>query len=117
MVDLFPTFLEVAGIKYPQKYGKKETLPLHGASLLPVFEGKEREEPEFFMSGFTERFRMFRAGDWKIVKENAEEWELYQIREDRTELEDIAKEKPDVLKQMVAKYEAFQAAEKEKLKE
>lgn len=115
VVDLFPTFLDVAGIDYPRQYGQKKTLDLHGSSLLPVLEGKERMEPEFFMSGFTERFRMFRSGDWKIVRENGEDWELYNIREDRTELDDLAKEKPVVLNELIQKYEAFQESEKKKL--
>jgi len=115
VVDLFPTFLDVAGINYPEKYGNKKTLELHGSSLLPILEGKERMEPDFFISGFTEKFRMFRAGDWKIVKENGEDWELYNIRTDRTELDDLATEKPKVVAQLVQKYEAFQEAERKKL--
>ncbi|MEM6800025.1 MAG: arylsulfatase [Bacteroidota bacterium] len=115
VVDLFPTFLEVAGISYPGKYEKKKTLPLHGSSLLPIFQGKIREEAEFFISGFTERFRMFRRGDWKIVKENGEDWELYNIREDRTELNDLAKERPEVVSALLQRYQAYQEEETRKL--
>lgn len=111
VVDLFPTFLEMAKAEYPASVNGKSTIPLHGQSLMPIFEGKEREEPEFFISGHTERFRMYRRGDWKIVRENAEEWELYDLSKDKTEMNDLAKENPDKLEELVAHYEAYRAGQ------
>lgn len=104
VVDIFPTFLEVAGIQYPEQYRKKETIPLHGKSLLPIFKGQQREEPEYFISGFTERFRMFRQKNWKIVRENGDAWELYNLEQDPTELNDLALSLPDKLNTMVSDY-------------
>jgi len=81
-----------------------ETLPLNGKSLLPVFEGKQREEPEFFISGL-ERFRMFRMGDWKIVRVNNQEiWELYNMKDDSSETNDLAGEYPEKVQELEEAY-------------
>lgn len=107
VVDLFPTFLEIAGIDYPEQWKGKSTLPLDGRSLMSVFEGKERPEADFYISGHTEKFRMFRQGDWKIVKQNAEAWELYDLSIDRTEMNDLAQANQDKLKELIEAYETY----------
>ena len=66
IVDIAPTLLEIAGVNYPEKLDDVTPQPLQGSSLLPILEGKKRKEPEFFLSGWTERFRMFREKEWKI---------------------------------------------------
>lgn len=106
VVDLYPTFLELAGINYPETYNDRPTLPLHGQSLLPIFKGQKREEPEFFMSGL-EKFRMYRRGDWKIVKVNDGEWELYNLHNDPTELVNLAVDAPERLLELSQKYAEF----------
>nr|WP_299385323.1 arylsulfatase [Allomuricauda sp.] len=94
VVDLAPTFLDVLNIPYPDSIQGHATLPLDGSSLLSVFEGDERKEPAHFMSGL-EKFRMFRSGDYKIVRLNGGEWELYNIADDPTELVNLADSIPN----------------------
>jgi arylsulfatase len=105
LVDLYPTFLDISGAIYPDTIGGEPVIPLHGKSLLPVFQGKEREEPEYFISGFTDRFRMFRYGKWKIVKANAEEWELYDMENDPSESENLAEKETEKLEEMIRLYD------------
>ena len=83
------------------------TPTLDGASLLPVLDGGSRPQPELMISGFTERFRMVRMGDWKIVRVNAESWQLYHLPSDPTELDDRAASEPALLEELVARYEAW----------
>ena len=94
VVDIAPTFLDILDIKYPDSINGYPTLPLHGSSLLPVFQGKKRKEPDYFISGL-EKFRMFRSGDYKIVRMNGGDWELYNIKQDPTELKDLAADFPE----------------------
>ena len=61
---------------------------------MPVFQGKKRKEPDYFISGL-DKFRMFRSGDYKIVRMNGGDWELYNIRKDPTELENLAADFPE----------------------
>ena len=108
VVDLFPTFLDMAGVGYPQKYRNMATLPLDGQSLMPVFQGGEGPAHDYFVSGFRERFRMFRQGDWKLVRQNNEGWELYNLKTDPTELHNLAEKEQEQLAVMVAAYEQYQ---------
>jgi arylsulfatase len=104
IVDLAPTFLDVLEIPYPDSINGFKSLPLDGRSLLPVFRGEEREEPEYFISGL-DRFRMFRSGDYKIVKMNDGPWELYNIRQDPTELNNLAASMPEQVRALEDAYE------------
>ena len=89
IVDIAPTFLDILKIQYPDSINGYSTIPLHGRSLLPVFNGQERDEPDYFISGL-DKFRMFRRGDFKIVKLNDGEWELYHMINDPSEIENLA---------------------------
>ncbi len=104
VVDILPTLLEITNSEYPDEVDGKFTIPLHGRSLLPIFLGEKRDEPPYFMSGFTERFRMFRQGDWKIVKVNNKEWELYDMDNDRTEMYNLAIEYPEKVQSLEKAY-------------
>ncbi len=105
VVDLAPTFLDILNVSYPDSINGYATLPLHGKSLLPIFEGRERKEPDHFISGL-DKFRMFRSGDFKIVRMNGGDWELYDIKKDPSELYDLAAQFPGKLQEMAARYEA-----------
>ena len=94
VVDIAPTFLDILNIPYPDSINGYATIPLHGSSLMPVFHGEKREEPDYFISGL-EKFRMFRRGDYKIVRLNGGPWELYNIKNDPTELENLATDFPE----------------------
>lgn len=105
IVDIVPTLLEATKTHFPKKVGIIKSQALQGNSLLPILEGGVREEPEFFISGWTDKFRMFRQKEWKIVKLNGEDWELYNLKKDPTEISNLAKEKPAKVKELVFAYQ------------
>ena len=104
VVDMAPTFLDLLNIDYPDSINGHKALPLHGTSLLPVLKGAGRTEPEYFISGL-DKFRMFRSGDYKIVRMNGGEWELYNIQDDPTELNNLAADLPQKVQELSSKYE------------
>lgn len=104
VVDIAPTFLELLNIEYPNSVQGYRTIPLHGSSLLPIFNGGERDEPEYFISGL-EKFRMFRSGDFKIVRLNGGDWELYNIKNDPTEMVNLADKMSGKVQELSEKYE------------
>jgi len=104
VVDLAPTFLDILDIDYPDSVNGFKTLPLHGKSLMPVFKGEPRNTPEYFISGL-DKFRMFRKGDFKIVRMNGGEWELYNMVEDPSETNNLAVAMPDKLQELAMAYE------------
>ena len=109
VVDIAPTFLDILNLSYPDSINGHRTLPLHGSSLLPVFKGETREEPNYFISGL-DRFRMFRSGDYKIVRLNGGEWELYHIKNDPTELVDLAGKLPDKVRELSNYYQQISSS-------
>ncbi|MEM6318492.1 MAG: arylsulfatase [Bacteroidota bacterium] len=103
VVDVLPTFLEILDLPYPDSIEGHPTLSLHGQTLFPIFEGRQRPEPEFFISGL-DAFRMFRKGNDKIVRLNGGAWELYDMQADPAELNNLADEFPDKVSDLEAAY-------------
>ena len=111
LIDLAPTFYDVAGAKYPETYNGVKTNALPGVSLKnTLFNGTtlNRQEPIFWERAGN---RAVRKGRWKIVSIfPSTEWELYDFETDRGETTDVAKQHPDVVKELAADYETFAKA-------
>ena len=103
LIDVLPTLADLAGTRIPDKHPRRELRPVSGISLRPLFEGGElrRIEPIHFQ--FATDYGL-RDGDWKLVSFKGEEWELYNIARDRTELQDLAASEPERLQSMIAKW-------------
>ena len=82
--------------------------PLEGKSLLPVFQGKEREPHEVL---YWEHMgnRAIRQGKWKLVARKKRDWELYDLEADRTELEGLALKYPEKAEELSGLYDAWAA--------
>lgn len=106
IIDLAPTFYELAGAVYPTPYNNIKTNPLAGKSLLPVLFGKEqqvkRNAPLFWERAGN---RAIRDGKWKLESHYPNyQWELYNIEEDRGETKNVAAEHHDIVSQLSTKY-------------
>jgi arylsulfatase len=111
LIDLAPTFYELAGAKYPVSFQGIKTHPLAGKSLVPVLQGKATEvnrgEPLFWERAGN---RAVRKDQWKLVSTYpAYTWELYDISADRGETKDLAGKHPEIVNTLSAAY--FQWAE------
>ena len=106
VVDTMATCLDAAGADYPTEHDGHQVIPLEGRSLLPTFRGEQREShPALFWEH--EGNRAARTGRWKLVSEHPDSWELYDMREDRTELNNLAAENPDVASDLIAQYDTW----------
>jgi len=110
LIDIYPTILDATGVVYPNQINKQPALPLHGASMMPIFQGQTRPEPKQIVSGFQDRFRMFRSGDWKIVNTNGEGWALYNVEEDLTETNDLSSKNPEKLEELIQSYKSWESS-------
>ena len=104
VVDIFPTLINIAGISYPSEIDGEPTIPLHGSSLVPVLKGGDREDPAYILSGYTEEKRMYLEGDWKLVRQPDSDWELYYLKNDPTEMNNLACKNPEKLQSMIDDY-------------
>ncbi|MFT7036658.1 MAG: arylsulfatase A-like enzyme, partial [Cyclobacteriaceae bacterium] len=88
VIDIMATLMDLGNASYPMKFNGSQIKPLEGRSLLPVINGSKREDHPYV---FWEHVgnRAIRKGDWKLVAEFEKEWELYDLAQDPTELNDL----------------------------
>jgi arylsulfatase A-like enzyme len=101
--DVFPTFLELAGIPY-----RKQSYD--GVSVLPVLRGEPQvalAERHLYWEVPDERLRQaVRRGPWKAMRTGqGQALELYDLRNDEAETTDVARSHPEV----VAEFERYLA--------
>ncbi len=106
VVDILPTCLDAAQAVYPPELEGRKIIPCEGKSLLPAFEGRSIERDAIFWEH--EGNRAVRQGRWKLVARGpAGRWELYDLAADRTEMRDLESERPELVKELTAKWEAW----------
>lgn len=111
ILDIMPTLVELAGADYPKTNNGNEIYPMEGVSLNSAFNGKQlnRTKP-IYSEHFGNAFII--DGDWKLVGKrlagnkglDERKWELYNLAEDRTELNNLADQMPEKVKELSAKW-------------
>ena len=109
IIDIMATFVDISGADYPSVYNGQNVLPLEGKSLLPVFEGKQREGHEvLYWQIAPGKNHAIRQGDWKLVTvADDAPWELYNLKTDRTESHDLSRQYPEKVKKMEQSYQSW----------
>ncbi len=119
LIDVVPTLLEVCGVKYPETHQGHRLYPLRGISLTPSFLGEPlmRTKP---MYSEHENNAFMIDGSWKLVGKGVatpqgpdiEKWELYNLKDDRTELKNLAQKENQRLKEMADTWHAWALEDK-----
>lgn len=107
IIDIMPTLIDLCDAEYPASRNGKEMKPLQGISLRPVLQGRRlvRKAPLYWEHIGN---RGVRIGDWKLVAAKPGlEWELYNMAEDRAELNDLSDRLPEKKKELLAIYEQW----------
>lgn len=119
VIDLVPTLLDVAGAEYPETFHSKSILPPEGRSLKPLIiaepgqalaeNGATGTSAHSLRPLFWEHQgnKAVRVGDWKAVAPHGQEWELYNLADDRTETRNLAEKRPDKTRELAAIWQTW----------
>jgi arylsulfatase len=106
LIDIMATCVDVSGAKYPAEFNSHAILPLEGRSLVPAFANKPIEREALFWEH--EGNAAVRVGDWKLVRLGRKgAWELYDLKADRTETNNLAEQEPARVKEMTTLWETW----------
>ena len=120
LIDIMATLLDVSGAEYPSLYNGENIIPNEGKSLMNAINQNETIERDAIYFEH-EGNRAIREGKWKLVS-NAypdaghfrredeipiSEWALYNLESDRTELNNLAADYPDKVKDLAAKWQRW----------
>ena len=106
LIDVLPTFAEVAGVALPDKFPGRELTPLAGISLKSILEGETitSRPPIHLLYGSD---RGLRDGGWKLVSFQSQPWELYHMPTDRAETKNVAQQHPEIVERMVKQWHSI----------
>jgi len=100
LIDVLPTLAEIANCEVPDSWPDRDLRPVSGVSLTRILDGEAPESrPPIHLLFSSDRG--LRDGDWKLVSFRREAWELYNVAEDRTELNNLAAAEPQRLESMI----------------
>ncbi len=107
--DIAPTIYDALGVTAPTTYRGYEQMPVSGTSLAYSFGNADepsRKKVQYFENG---GHRAMYADGWKAVTRHNpgdsfddDNWELYNLNEDRSECNNLAAEMPEKVKELVA---------------
>jgi arylsulfatase A-like enzyme len=101
VIDIVPTVLELADIKKPESWQGTALPPAPGKSVVAAFHNDVviNRDTLWWMH---EGHRAVRVGDWKLVAAKGDPWELYDLRTDRAESNNLADSQPEKAKELEA---------------
>ena len=115
VMDLAPTFLELAAVQHPQtNYKGREIFPMNGTSILPWITGKTAGVHPLDKVHAWELYgrRGLRKGKWKMEwmekPYGTAEWELYDLSNDITQQNNLAASHPTILKELINEWDTYE---------
>lgn len=109
LIDIMATCIDVAETEYPQTFNGNTITPLEGVSLTPTFTQEKLPSRPIFWEH--EGNKAVRLANYKLVsrwnKEAEYNWELYDLKSDRSETIDLLKQMPDKAKEMESLWKAW----------
>ena len=110
--DLVPTLLELVGIEHPSSDPDADVLSLDGASFAPALADPDHRHAHTSQHEEINGHRSYYRDGLEIVTRHRpltsfdDEWELYDLTADPTELDDLAADQPERVAELAAAWEA-----------
>tara|TARA_Y100001934_G_scaffold79722_1_gene99108 strand:- start:818 stop:2500 length:1683 start_codon:yes stop_codon:yes gene_type:complete len=106
LIDLMATCIDVSGATYPREFRGKTIKPLEGKSLVKIFKEDAIDRQAIYWEH--EGNRAIRVGDWKLVAKGRNgKWELYNLKNDRVEMNDLSKKHSEKTKKLQAMWQSY----------
>ncbi|MEV4799442.1 arylsulfatase [Nonomuraea sp. NPDC049421] len=105
LTDVLPTLLDATGAAYPEERRGHAIPPYEGRSMLAALRGTPVSEAWLFWEHLGNA--AVRQGPWKLVREHAGPWELYNMDTDRSELTDLAPHHPALAEELAEAYQQW----------
>jgi arylsulfatase len=106
-VDVMPTVVDIADANYPAEHDGDPVVSMQGESLVPVLKGKtdeQRQGPIYWQ--WSDGRAIYDQG-WKLVTEGEDNWQLYDLRQDRTETNNLLEQKPQRVEGLKQKWQQW----------
>lgn len=113
LIDIMATCIDVGQATYPAEFNGQSITPLEGKSLASVFQNESIDRDAIYWEH--EGNRAVRMGEWKLISKADKKapfrwdkdaildlghWELFNMKTDRTEMQDVASAHPEVVQKM-----------------
>jgi arylsulfatase len=99
VIDFVPTVLDILDITPDPLPTALNAPPLPGKSLFPAFHTDVVIQRDYLW-WLHEGHRAIRVGDWKLVADNNQPWELYDLSQDRAEQRNLAATNPELVQEL-----------------
>ncbi|MBO7140080.1 MAG: sulfatase-like hydrolase/transferase [Prevotella sp.] len=101
-LDVMPTCMELAGATYPTSYNGYTIKPLcdEARSFVPLLQEKDSWDDERIMYWEHEGGRAVRKGDWRLTALSGAGWQLFNLKTDYSETNNVAAEYPDKVREL-----------------
>jgi arylsulfatase A-like enzyme len=113
VMDVPATILDAAGVAHPVTFEGKPVAPLQGRSLAALIEGTSESvrAPTDWIGMELFGNRAVRMGDWKLLwlcePSGTGDWQLYDLKTDPAEMNDLATVHPDIRDQMAGYWDEY----------
>tara|TARA_R110002049_G_scaffold9962_2_gene49689 strand:+ start:74157 stop:75824 length:1668 start_codon:yes stop_codon:yes gene_type:complete len=109
LIDIMPTLCDITGAQYPETFNGNAIQKMEGVSLVKTFKSETVEERPIFFSH--QGAKAVILGDWKIVWSKRMpyeiKWELYNLKEDKSETKDLAEQYPEKVEKLAAMWNDY----------
>lgn len=107
VIDLLPTVLDAMEIDYPSSYNGKSIKPFDGQSFRQLFGSKRNGSAKRTLFWDYANGRAVRKGNWKLVQKNDGPWELYNLKRDFIEENNLIEKRPEIVERLKNLWDAW----------
>lgn len=104
--DVMTTICDITGSEYPKEYNGNTITPMSGKSFAPILAGEKiADNKPIFWEHLGNK--AVREGAWKLVAKKGKDWELYNLKEDRTEVNNVINVNQELANRLISDYEIW----------